>query len=88
MDRLKVLGGAMFAIALTHASANASEDTTQPQGWLFQSINDKPLGIQISGWAQASVAGSNHGGQMTPATIFRQDEGLTLDQVAITIEKS
>lgn len=87
MDRLKVLGGAMFAIALTHASANASEDTTQPQGWLFQSINDNPLGIQISGWAQASVAGSNHGGQMTPATIFRRDTGLTLDQVAITIEK-
>lgn len=57
------------------------------QGWLFDSVNHNDYGITISGWAQASIADSNHGGQLTPATVFRREKGFTLDQTGIMIEK-
>ncbi|MDQ9008690.1 outer membrane beta-barrel protein [Acinetobacter gerneri] len=57
------------------------------QGWLFKDLNQNDYGITVSGWAQASVADSNHGNQLTPATVFRRESGFTLDQMGIMIEK-
>ena len=65
----------------------APDEPTPTQGWLFKELNDNELDIQVTGWVQASIADSNHGGQLTPATIFRRDDGATLDQAGVMIEK-
>ncbi len=77
----------MLAMLFAHATTHAEEPASEPQGWLFKSVNENDLDIKVTGWVQASIADSNHGGQLTPATIFRRDDGVTLDQAAIMVEK-
>ncbi|OUY06245.1 outer membrane beta-barrel protein [Acinetobacter populi] len=62
-------------------------DENLAQGWLFHSDATKGENITITGWAQASVADSNHGKQLAPATVFRHSDGFTLDQMGIMVEK-
>lgn len=87
MNKLRALSGSVLAILLAHSTTTYATEPTEPQGWLFQSINDNPYDIKVTGWVQASVADSNHGGQMTPATVLRRDNGFTLDQATVMIEK-
>ena len=77
----------MLAMLFANATTHAEELKPEPQGWLFKSVNENELDIKVTGWVQTSIADSNHGGQLTPATIFRRDDGVTLDQAAIMVEK-
>nr|WP_174505295.1 outer membrane beta-barrel protein [Acinetobacter sp. Marseille-Q1620] len=77
----------MVASQLLLYSVSVKADDQPAQGWLFDSINHNDYGISVSGWAQASVADSNHGQQLTPATVFRRTDGFTIDQMGIMLEK-
>ena len=87
MKKSTQLCSLILAMLFANTTTYAEKPAVEPQGWLFKSINDNDLDIKVTGWVQASIADSNHGGQLTPATIFRRDDGVTLDQAAIMIEK-
>ncbi|WP_445115337.1 outer membrane beta-barrel protein [Acinetobacter sp. WZC-1] len=74
-------------LLLFSVDALAEQQPAQPQGWLFDPVIHNDYGISVSGWAQASIADSNHHGQLTPATGLRRHNGFTLDQAGIMVEK-
>lgn len=56
-------------------------------GWLFDEFNQNAANIAVSGWIQSSYATSNRGDQLIPALFFRREEGFSLDQAGLFIER-
>ena len=81
----KILSALTASLFLT--TPVLAEEAKPPMGWLFSDINNNEQNITVSGWIQASYAGSNNGDQLLPATFFRKEDGIALDQFGLMIEK-
>ncbi len=77
----------LLGASLAFSALSFAEEAKPPMGWLFSDFNDNKTGVTVSGWLQASYAGSNNGEQLLPATFFRKEEGVALDQFGLNIEK-
>ena len=77
----------LLGASLAFSALAFAEEAKPPMGWLFSDINDNEAGVTVSGWLQASYAGSDNGEQLLPATFFRKEDGAALDQFGLMIEK-
>ncbi len=77
----------LLGTSLAFSALSFAEEAKPPMGWLFSDINDNEAGVIVSGWLQASYAGSDNGEQLLPATFFRKEDGAALDQFGLMIEK-
>jgi hypothetical protein len=77
----------LLGASLAFSGLSVAEEAKPPMGWLFSDINDNEAGVTVSGWLQASYAGSDNGEQLLPATFFRKEDGAALDQFGLMIEK-
>ncbi|MBV2123970.1 MAG: porin [Candidatus Thiodiazotropha sp. (ex Ctena orbiculata)] len=81
----RLIAAVGLAVAV-QTSGGAIADDKPPMGWLIGELGDS--GITVSGWAEASASYINNDGDSTlPQAFFNREEGLTLNQVGLFIEK-
>lgn len=96
--KLKGLTLSLLLISLTPLLSYANSDLNNPlspelNSELLPASNTTDVArnssfkIDVSGWAQTSLAYGNNGSQLSPATGFRKEDGFTLDQMGIMLEK-
>ncbi|RZG45317.1 outer membrane beta-barrel protein [Acinetobacter wuhouensis] len=98
LSKFKGLKSSLLIISLIPLSGYANSDINKdsnpelklesPFEFSLNEATQKPsFKIDVSGWVQTSLAYGSNGSQLTPATGFRKEDGFTLDQMGIMIEK-